>query len=50
MYQDNDVLKQFKEQIAYGLTNPNLVGALPKPLAIGTLDLEEVKCSLYCFA
>jgi DNA-directed RNA polymerase len=50
MYQDNDVLKQFKEQVAYGLTNPDLVGVLPKPLTMGTLDLEEVKYSLYCFA
>lgn len=50
MYQDNDVLKQFKEQVAHGLTNPDLVESLPTPLTMGTLDLEEVKFSMYCFA
>ena len=50
MYQDNDVLKQFKEQVAYGLTDSDLVGVLPAPLPIGNLNLEEVKDSMYCFA
>ena len=50
MYQQNDVLGQFKEAVANRLENPELLDKLPSPLVTGELDLEEVKYSMYCFA
>jgi DNA-directed RNA polymerase len=50
MYQQNDVLGQFKEAVASRLQNEALLDRLPVRLVTGELDLEEVKYSMYCFA
>jgi DNA-directed RNA polymerase len=50
MYQQNDVLGQFKEAVASRLQNEALLDKLPVRLVTGELDLEEVKYSMYCFA
>ena len=50
MYQQNDVLKQFKEAVAATITDEILLEELPDDLVKGDLDLEEVKFSRYCFA
>ena len=50
MYQQNDVLKQFKEAVAVTITDEILLEELPDDLVKGDLDLEEVKFSRYCFA
>ena len=50
MYEQNDVLAQFKEAVAATITDEILLEELPDDLVRGDLDLEEVKFSRYCFA
>jgi DNA-directed RNA polymerase len=50
MYEKNDVLADFRAAIASSITDEELLGELPDPLESGTLDLEGVKDSMYCFA
>ena len=50
MYENNDVLTQFKEAIAATITDETLLEELPDDLVRGDLDLQDVKFSMYCFA
>lgn len=48
-YEQNDVLQSLYDAVAHQLS-PKLLEKLPKLPERGTLDLEEVKNSLYCFS
>jgi DNA-directed RNA polymerase len=50
MYEKNDVLADFRAAISAVITDESLLEELPDPLTPGSLDLEGVKDSLYCFA
>ena len=50
MYQQNDVLQQFKDSVATTIQDPALRARLPECLSKGSLNLEGVRKSMYCFA
>lgn len=49
LYKDHNYLQDFLEQVSY-LINDDDINKIPKIPSFGTLDLEEVKKSDYCFA
>ena len=49
LYKDQNYLQDFLEQVSY-LINDDDIDKIPKIPSFGTLDLEEVKKSDFCFA
>ena len=50
MYEEHDVLSEFKGFVAKSVEDETLLEELPDDLEIGDLDLDGVKSSMYCFA
>lgn len=50
MYTNHDVLDTFKNHVYESITDETIQEELPDDLVRGSLDLEEIKFSSYCFA